>query len=99
MSPPGQRRTPGADDTSQGPSESFAGDSDILPCDSRSRECVWCGARTGTWLAICARCAVAVREGNARRRDAALRMPPLACGRRDPIGARGDAPHARGWAS
>lgn len=32
----------------------------------------------------------------ARRRAAALRMPPLASGHRDPIGARTDAPE-RGW--
>ncbi|WP_141745873.1 hypothetical protein [Corynebacterium sp. HMSC072A04] len=32
------------------------------------------------------------REAAARRREAALRMPPLPSGHRDPIGPRTDAP-------
>ena len=56
-----------------------------------TRTCVWCDAPTDT-LAICARCAADLRLGDARRRDAALRLPPLTSGRRDPLGYRTDAP-------
>jgi hypothetical protein len=98
VSPPGQRGAPGRR-TEGNPCDALTSDLSTIPqaADCGSRECVWCGAPTGSWLAICRRCAVAVREGNARRRDAARRLQPLASGRRDPIGARSDAP--QGWVS
>lgn len=33
----------------------------------------------------------AMRQGLTRRNNAALRLPPLSCGRRDPLGRAGDA--------
>jgi hypothetical protein len=99
MNPPGQRDAPGGQ--SEGAREVTTSVLTLDPAADRtalSRECAWCGASTGSWLAICRRCTVDLRKGTARRRDAALQLPPLACGHRDPMGAQSDAPQALGAA-
>jgi hypothetical protein len=101
--PPGRRSAPDPDQL-EGASENHLAattqfDIPSVPQTGRiRRSCVWCDAPTHT-LAICKRCATDLRFGNARRRDAALRMPPLASGHRDPLGAPTDTPALVGGAS
>jgi hypothetical protein len=104
--PPGRRSAPGVG-TTEGASENHLAATTQFDVSSvpqtadivrTRRSCVWCDAPTDT-LAICKRCATDLRFGNARRRDAGLRMPPLASGRRDPLGAPTDAPALVGGAS